>query len=250
MGTMASIVVRAPAPVIEPGPVPGLGDAVDWLHLVDDTFSTYQPESAISRLNRAEITLADCPPDVAAVLELCAVIEAETEGYFTARWNGTIDPTGLVKGWSVERASHLLGRAGSPLHAICAGGDVRTGGAGPPRPWHVGVADPFHPRRCITAVHGRQLAVATSGVHERGLHIVDPFSGRAGESWASVTVVGPDLTRADAYATAAVAMGRGGIDWLAARPGWEGIAVDGDGAVVRTPGFDDHDGAAASAAQA
>jgi thiamine biosynthesis lipoprotein len=59
----------------------------------------------------------------------------------------------------------------------------------------------------------------------------------------SVTIVGPSLTFADAYATAAFAMGPTGLAWVAGRPGYEGCAVtaDPDGSDARlawTPGFD------------
>jgi thiamine biosynthesis lipoprotein len=41
-------------------------------------------------------------------------------------------------------------------------------------------------------------------------------------------VVGPDLGLADAYATAALAMGLPGLDWLARLPGYEsGVVTEG-----------------------
>ena len=51
---------------------------------------------------------------------------------------------------------------------------------------------------------------------------------------ASVTVVGPSLTRADAYATAAFAMGDAALDWLERLPGYEGLVVARDGTVATT----------------
>ena len=50
-------------------------------------------------------------------------------------------------------------------------------------------------------------AVATSGRYERGDHVLDPRTGLPATGLASVTVVGPDLAIADAYATAAVVLG-------------------------------------------
>jgi FAD:protein FMN transferase len=49
--------------------------------------------------------------------------------------------------------------------------------------------------------------------------VVNPRTGRPAEYLRSVTVVGPDLAVADAYATAGVAMGAAGLAWLAALPG-------------------------------
>ena len=53
-------------------------------------------------------------------------------------------------------------------------------------------------------------AVATSGTYERGPHILDPHTGHPAAGALSVTVVGPELATADAYATAAFAMGEAG----------------------------------------
>jgi thiamine biosynthesis lipoprotein len=55
----------------------------------------------------------------------------------------------------------------------------------------------------------------------------------------SVTVVGPDLGTADAYATAAFAMGRNGAHWTARLPsGYEAMTVLEDRTVLSTPGFE------------
>ena len=54
-----------------------------------------------------------------------------------------------------------------------------------------------------------------------------------------MTVVGPDLGTADAYATAAFAMGRKGAHWTARLPrGYEAMTVLEDRTVLSTPGFE------------
>ncbi|WP_432824882.1 FAD:protein FMN transferase [Dactylosporangium sp. CA-092794] len=61
---------------------------------------------------------------------------------------------------------------------------------------------------------------------------LDPHTGRPATALRSVTVVGPGLGRADAYATAAVAMGRAALRWLAEladRHGDESAVVTEDG---------------------
>ncbi len=225
---------------------PGLSDgAVDrtigWLQDTEATFSTYRSHSDIRRLGRGEVTVSECSPAVAEVLDICASLERETDGYFSANWNGLVDPTGLVKGWSVEAASAMLRDAGSRSHAINGGGDVRTvGDAAPGERWHIGVADPFGKDQFITAVTGSDLAVATSGIGERGDHILDPHDQAANPAWASVTVVGPDLTFADAYATAAMAMGHSAVRWLTAARHYEAFFVDRNGRTTWTPGYAHH----------
>jgi len=37
-----------------------LDEVFAWFRHVDDTFSTYQPQSQVSRLGRGEIAVADC----------------------------------------------------------------------------------------------------------------------------------------------------------------------------------------------
>lgn len=209
-------------------------DVVDWLRYVEGVFSTYRVDSAISRLSRGELSLVQCPPEVAEVLCRCAGIERETEGYFSTRWNGTIDPTGLVKGWSVERASAMLSAAGSTAHSINGGGDIRVVGRAP---WVIGIADPVRRGEFVTAIEASDLAIATSGTAERGAHIVDPYTRRPVATFASVTVVGPDLGVADAYATGAMAMGESALGWLTARPRYEAFFVDRSGDSSCTPGF-------------
>ena len=84
------------------------------------------------------------------------------------------------------------------------------------------------------------LAVATSGEYERGAHILDPHTGRPPEGLLSVTVVGPDLATADAYATAAFAMGAGGPEWTATLDGYDAMCITSDRRVLSTPGFERH----------
>jgi thiamine biosynthesis lipoprotein len=79
--------------------------------------------------------------------------------------------------------------------------------------------------------------VATSGTAERGAHIVNPHTGRPAAELASVTVAGPRLTSADAYATAAFAMGPGAREWVETLDGYEALAITPDGARWQTSGF-------------
>ena len=182
--------------------------AVRWLHGVDRVFSPYRPDSDVSRLARAEITLDGCAPEVAEVLAACARVRDLSGGYFTTSPGGRFDPSGYVKGWAVERAASLLSRAGSVDHLVNGGGDVQcAGGRAAGEPWRVGIADPFRPAALALVVAVSDCAVATSGTAERGAHIIDPFTGRPPSGLASLTVIGPSLALADAYATAAFAMG-------------------------------------------
>jgi thiamine biosynthesis lipoprotein len=233
MGTVFSFDVRAPGvDWVE------LDTVVRWLHWVDATFSTYRADSQISRLDRGEITLAACAPEVGEVLERCRELEAETDGYFSVWAEGRLDPSGLVKGWAIQRASQMLSAVGSTNHCVNGGGDVQcVGSAAPGRPWRIGVADPLRAGALVGVASGHRLAVATSGNAERGAHVLDPHTGASPAALASVTITGSELATVDAYATAAYAMGRVATDWVSGLVGYDALIVHADGTVWTTPGF-------------
>jgi len=107
-------------------------------------------------------------------------VEAASDGYFNATIGGVLDPSGVVKGWAIERVSALLSAAGVRSHAVNGGGDVQlTGARSDGSPWRIGVAHPLRSGALATVVEGRDFAVATSGCAERGCHILDPRTGRA-----------------------------------------------------------------------
>jgi thiamine biosynthesis lipoprotein len=214
-------------------------DAVDavvrWLHFVDATFSTYRTDSDINKIRRGELGVDEADRHVAEVLGLCVEAQRATGGYFTAQPDGRLDPTGLVKGWAIERASLLLRRLGSDNHAINGGGDMQLAGeSSPGQPWTVGIADPADRTRVLTTVRGRDLAVATSGVSERGAHIVDPFTRQPALGLASATVIGPSLTEGDAYATAACAMGAAALSWIESLGDYDALLVTPDARQLTT----------------
>jgi thiamine biosynthesis lipoprotein len=63
-------------------------DAVAVLHDVDRVFSTYRPDSVVSRLGRGEMTLADCPPEVTDVLALGEQASRSSGGAFSVHLPG------------------------------------------------------------------------------------------------------------------------------------------------------------------
>ena len=178
---------------------PGVLQAM-WheLRRADAIFSTYKDDSEISRLNRGELTLEDADPDVREVLGRCEELRVITDGYFDAgrvREDG-IDPSGLVKGWAVDRAGEVLDAAGVRNYSLNAGGDIRLRGAPLPGPrWRVGIQHPLQRDKIAAVVEGNDVAVATSGAYARGEHVVDPHTGRSPSGVLSVTVVGPDSRR-------------------------------------------------------
>ena len=105
-------------------------------------------------------------------------------------------------------------------------------------PWRIGVQHPLErDRLAALPATSSDLAVATSGAYERGAHIVDPRTGRPPRGVLSVTIAGPALGTADAYATAAFAMGIDGPAWTATLRGYEAFTILEGGSVLSTPGM-------------
>lgn len=240
MGTGATVELRDPLPA---GTAQRLADEVfAWLHEVDRRFSTYRADSEVNRLERGELDIAHCSSELREVLDACAELWNETEGYFDVYATGRLDPSGYVKGWAVRVASDMLVSAGAVNHLVDAGGDIQTRGRpGPDTAWEVGIRHPWQPTKICAVVVGTDLAVATSGTYERGRHVLNPRTGRPADQLRSVTVVGRDLGLADAYATTAMAMGDAGLSWLAGLPGYECFVVTEDGRCLRSEGFPTRD---------
>jgi thiamine biosynthesis lipoprotein len=205
-------------------------EALAALRDVDRVFSTYRDDSFVSRLARGEITVEDCPPEVAEVLALGEAARVQSHGAFDVRRGGVLDPSGVVKGWAVGRAARPLRALPETDVCLSAGGDLVSHVAGPDSPdWRIGIEDPHDPTRVVAVVPMRTGAVATSGLAHRGGHVVDARTGMVPDGVASVTVVHDDLVWADLDATAAFALGRDAARWLRTRPRRTGLVVWADG---------------------
>jgi thiamine biosynthesis lipoprotein len=209
-------------------------EAMAALRDVDRVFSTYRSDSFVSRLARDEIAVDDCPPEVAEVLALGELARLQSHGAFDVRRGGVLDPSGVVKGWAVERAARPLRALPETDVCLSAGGDLVCHVAGPDSPdWRIGIEDPHDPTRVVAVVPVRNGAVATSGLTHRGGHVVDARTGAVPAEVGSVTVVHSDLTWADIDATAAFALDRDAARWLRTRPGRTGLVVWADGSTER-----------------
>jgi FAD:protein FMN transferase len=242
MGTAIGIDVRDPSV-----PAGALEEAFEYLRDVDRRFSPYRTDSEVSRLGRGELAEEASSHDLREVLRLCETVRHDSNGFFDIRGHRADhapDPTGLVKGWALDRAGEILRASGARNFCLNGGGDiVAAGEAAAGQPWRVGIRHPIEAGKLAAVLAVRDGCVATSGEYERGEHVRDPFSGHAPAGVLSVTIVGPTLTFADAYATAAFAMGPACLGWILERPLYEGclIAADPDGSNARlswTPGFE------------
>lgn len=213
-------------------------EAVGVLHTADAMFSTWKDTSYISRIRRGELSLDDAPVEISIVLERCRKAREISQGWFDP-WAmpGGFDPTGLVKGWAAQQSLNVLQRAGVSGAIVNAAGDIASfGGPQDGQRFRIGIADPANPQRlaCVVETPG---AIATSGTYERGAHLIDPRSGLPTTRAASATVVGTDLSLADALATALVIAGKQGLTMFSELSEYEGLVISDDGTFHMTPGF-------------
>lgn len=216
-----------------------LDRAYRWLRWVDETFSTYRDDSEISRLRAGTIARADASFAVRSVLELCESMRVQTNGYFDAWAGGSLDPSGLVKGWAVLGAARLLEQAGAGGYCVNAGGDLIARGPAPQGgPWQIGIQHPVVADAVAAVIAIDSSAVATSGAYARGDHVLDPHTGLPARGLLSVTVIGADMPTADAYATAAFAMGPAAAEWCRTRTGYEFLIITEDERMLSTRGLE------------
>jgi FAD:protein FMN transferase len=237
MGTVFSVAM-VPGDVTGPDLRSVLGAACATLHHADAVFSTWDRQSPVSRFRRGEADLGQLPEDVAEVVAACRAARQLSGGWFDP-WAmpGGFDPTGLVKGWAVDRALAILGESGMAGAMVNGGGDLAAfGSPAPGQRWRVGVRHPW----CADALAGIievGAAVATSGSYERGAHLIDPATAQPAGRSASATVTGPSLAMADALATAVAVGGDEALAAVADVDGYDAYLIRPDGTETQTGGI-------------
>lgn len=152
----------------------------------------------------------------------------------------------IAKGYAVDRASAVLRERGFVDHIVEGGGDTYVSGTKAGKTWMVGIQRPDGPGS-IAAIPARDRAVVTSGDYQRFLefegvrysHILDPRTGfpvPEDRSMQSITVLAPDATDADAYATAVAVMGvERGLEFIQSQPGLDAALITHAGELRVTP---------------
>ena len=212
---------------------------VDFVHHVDEVFSTFKPHSLVSQLRDGRLNEDDLAAlaaggnrgarELVDVIRRCRRALLDTRGSFDS-WAapGGFDPSGLVKGWAAKMALDILRAHDIRRAYVNCGGDAAAMTDG--EPWTSGITDPDDNANIVKVLQLREGAIATSGTYERGDHVVDPRAGGRSTGARSATVIGPDAALADAYATALCVDGAAGIEWfLALGEAWSLYMVPVDG---------------------
>ncbi len=225
-----------------------------YFKYIDQKFSTYKQSlpsvdgkknsrkaSEISLFNEGKLKRKDFSEDMKKVFALAEKTKKETGGYFDIYHGGKYDPSGLVKGWAIFNAAKILKKKGCKNFYIDAGGDIQVAGKNRQgKNWTVGIKNPFKEEQIVKVVVLKNQGIATSGNYIRGDHIYDPKNGRQLTDIVSLTVIGPNVFKADRFATAAFAMGKKGINFIESQKGLEGYMINRQGIATLTTGFKEY----------
>ena len=184
--------------------------AFSRLNQIDESYSPYKPNSDVSKYSATDKSVS---PELKNIIKACKEAEEMTNGYFSAWASGKFDPSGYVKGWAIAQAGKIIEQHGYKTYCISAGGDIlaRSGGE---KAWNIGIQDPAYPKKILNKLSITNGAVCTSGNYERGQHIINPKTRRPADELLSVTIIGPDIIKADVLATAVFAMGNSGEEFM------------------------------------
>jgi thiamine biosynthesis lipoprotein len=271
MGTVVSIEVDAPEPVVD--------QAFQWFRQVEARCSRFDTSSELRQLKPGQPAASS--PILFEAVRFALLVAEETNGAFDPTIGGrmsargfnrhyvtgevgeapdsdgasfrdvqldaqhrtillrrplTLDLGAVAKGLAVDAAARHLQSFRN--FAIDAGGDLYFGGCNSQgEPWCAGIRHPRAPNELVDRFRVSDRAVCTSGDYERGGHILDPRDGEAAHAVASATVIAPSAMLADALATAAFVLGPGPGIALLTRMGVEGLIVTADLECHRTPRF-------------
>jgi thiamine biosynthesis lipoprotein len=230
---------------------------------IEALFSLWNPNSALSRLNRAgRVAVSDL--QFSQLLAHAQDISARSGGGFDVTvqplWTALRDGgdmraarrlidwralkvsggevhfardgmaatlNGIAQGFATDRVIEILKQAGY-RGALANLGEFRAMGLRPDgTPWRIGVSDPLTGDTMAThMLHGGAIATSEpNGTMVRGnAHIFDPLL-RPGPRWASVTVLAKTGWRADAVSTAVAAAPIEEADALLQRCGAEAATL-------------------------
>ena len=158
--------------------------------------------------------------------------------------NMRLDFGGIVKGYSADRALGILKKAGFPSSIVAASGDIAVGDAPPGEPgWRIGIETLGS--ELTGTVLLKNVAVSTSGDTRQAVefdgvrysHIVDPKTGLGLTERIGVTIIAPNATTTDSYATAVSILGaKKGLAFVETKAVVECVTLERDeaGELVKT----------------
>lgn len=235
MGTVVSISYRSDLSLPEASY--HTGKISEIFTSYDEEFSTYKPESMVSRINAAAAEPIEFSDAAFEVFNLAEKFRLTTEGYFDIITpEGKTDPSGVVKAYALQKAGEYLTKNAVEDWCINAGGDILANSQG--APWIAGISNPSKKDELLSTVSLSfpMKSLATSGFSERGMHIWTPV-GTEHSDIVQASVISDDIIFADVMATALIARGSQGLSWVEEYPTAEALLVQRDGSYLVTAGY-------------
>ncbi|QQR80086.1 MAG: FAD:protein FMN transferase [Deltaproteobacteria bacterium] len=203
--------------------------AFQEVNRLNKTVSEWQPKSDATRLNQHPLVWVPIGKDLMTILLKAHEISEMTHGAFDVTWASKnqkisyqdvelipelglarlsqkkmmIGVSSIAKGYIIDRMVLILRKQGFRNFLINAG-DIYAAGT-----WKVFIKCPdAHPGPCANPITLHNQAISTSGLYERGAHIVDPRIGKRKTpySWWSTTVIANHSFIASPLATALFVM--------------------------------------------
>jgi FAD:protein FMN transferase len=197
---------------------------------LDEIFSTYKSSSEVSKYNAGLLNMSEASTLFLEVFNSCEKYKKLSNGYFDAFYSGDYDPSGYVKGYAIDMVGQLLKSQGYDKFLINAGGDILAHST-EPEYWNIAISDPRNTKKILAQLRVDSIAIATSGLYERGDHIVNPLKNNA-THFSSISIMGPSIIDADVFATAVFAMGEKGIEFMKTIPHYSCMYVDQENKVT------------------
>jgi len=181
-------------------------------NVINNSMSTYQEDSDISKFNRNE--LSDVDSHFVKVYRHKHTIQKTNPNVY-------LEFNAIAKGYAVDVIGAFLEANKIENYLVEIGGEIRVKGSNSEKQksWEVGLEEPnFDGEQVILkAIKLKDQAMATSGTYrkfkidnqgKRYAHIIDTDTGYPSKTnLLSITVIAEDCITADAYATAFKSMG-------------------------------------------
>ena len=159
-----------------------------------------------------------------------------------------VDLSAIAKGYAVDALANILDKHKIENYMVEIGGEIKAKGiAAHGDPWRIGIETPATQRGDIQEIISlADIAVATSGDYrnyfehegQRYSHTIDPRTGYpVKHSLASVTILHPSTSHADAWATAFMVLGAQESINVAKQLGISGLLITRHGEQYKTTLF-------------
>ncbi len=176
-------------------------------------------------------------------------IDKKTSTVFLKEKGMLVDPGGITKGYTADKAVEILKQQGIRAGLVAVAGDIKAFGLKPDgKPWKIGIRNPAPGSSeddVVATIELTDMAISTSGDYERCFvldgkkyhHLIDPKTGYPASGCRSVSVIAKDGVYTDSFATGVFILGPEKGMKVLEKMGFEGIIFDNTGKPRLTPGI-------------